>query len=129
MSKLASNPELKGVLPANFAHGYASASYQIEGRTISGVYPLAHNLKCHLPSSAGGYDQGGRGLSIWDKVLKDQENGNDAVDSFHLWEKDVELLKQYGCKAYRFSVSWSRVKPLGESSPCPRSISAKAEST
>lgn len=32
-----------------------------------------------------------------------------------MWKEDVELLKSYGCKAYRFSISWSRVKPLGAS--------------
>jgi hypothetical protein len=31
MSSLVENQDLKGVLGADFAHGYASASYQIEG--------------------------------------------------------------------------------------------------
>jgi hypothetical protein len=31
MSSLVENQNLRGVLPADFAHGYASASYQIEG--------------------------------------------------------------------------------------------------
>lgn len=62
---------------------------------------------------AGAYDKGGRGLSIWDVALKDTENGNDAVNSYHLWEQDIALLKQYGSNSYRFSISWSRVKPHG----------------
>ena len=36
-----------------------------------------------------------------------------ATDSYRLWKEDVALLKQYGVKAYRFSISWSRVIPLG----------------
>ena len=96
------DPSLKGSLPSDFLHGYASASYQIEG----------------------GYDQGGRGLTMWDVALKDKENGNDACDSYHLWEKDVELLVKYGATAYRFSIAWSRIIPKGESS-----IDASRQST
>ncbi|KAJ9092194.1 hypothetical protein QFC21_006940 [Naganishia friedmannii] len=84
-------PSYKNVLPSNFFHGYASASYQIEG----------------------GYRQDGRGSSIWDEYLKNQENGNEAVDSYNHWKEDVQLLKQYNSSVYRFSISWSRVKPLG----------------
>lgn len=42
------------------------------------------------------------------------ENGDVAVNSYNLWKEDVELLKKYGANAYRFSISWSRVKPLGK---------------
>lgn len=88
---IAEDSSLKDVLPSSFQYGYASASYQIEG----------------------GYQQDGRGPSIWDEYLKDQENGNEAVDSYNRFREDVALLKEYGSSAYRFSVSWSRVKPLG----------------
>jgi beta-glucosidase len=52
---------------------------------------------------------------VWDVALLAQglETGDEAVDSYHLWKEDVRLLKEYGCNAYRFSVSWSRVKPMG----------------
>lgn len=47
-------------------------------------------------------------------MLKDYpDNGNDACRSYDLWKDDVQLLKQFGAKSYRFSVSWSRIKPLG----------------
>ena len=32
-----------------------------------------------------------------------------ATDSFNRWKEDLELLKSYGAKAYRFSVSWNRI--------------------
>jgi beta-glucosidase len=86
------SPDLASVLPSTFIHGYASASYQIEG----------------------GYRSDGRGPSIWDEKLKWMENGDEAVNSYGLWKEDVELLKMYGATGYRFSVSWSRVIPLGE---------------
>ncbi|KAH6984421.1 glycoside hydrolase superfamily [Ilyonectria sp. MPI-CAGE-AT-0026] len=89
---LPSRPEYAGVLPADFLHGYASAAYQVEGAT----------------------SKGGRGPSNWDEMLKDYpDNGNDACRSYDLWKDDVQLLKQFGAKSYRFSVSWPRIKPLG----------------
>lgn len=37
----------------------------------------------------------------------------DVGDSYHKYKDDVALLKQLNAKAYRFSISWSRVIPLG----------------
>ncbi|KXL47662.1 glycoside hydrolase family 1 protein [Acidomyces richmondensis BFW] len=84
-------------LPADFLWGYATASYQIEG---------------------GAHDDG-RGDSIWDTFCRipgkiaDGSNGDVACDSYHRYKDDVALLKQLNAKAYRFSISWSRVIPLG----------------
>jgi len=84
-------------LPKDFLWGFATASYQIEG--------AAH--------------EDGRGDSIWDKFCKipgkiaDGSSGEVACDSYHVYKADVALLKSLGAKAYRFSVSWSRVIPLG----------------
>ena len=36
-----------------------------------------------------------------------------ACDSYHRTAEDIELLKSTGAKAYRFSISWSRVIPVG----------------
>lgn len=36
-----------------------------------------------------------------------------ATDSYRLWKEDIALLAQYGVKSYRFSLSWSRIIPLG----------------
>jgi beta-glucosidase/6-phospho-beta-glucosidase/beta-galactosidase len=83
---------LRGSLKPGFLYGAASASYQIEG----------------------GFDADGKGLNNWDVFLKDQENGEVACDSYHLWKEDIRLLKQYGCNTYRFSIAWARIRPLGE---------------
>ncbi|KAK1217815.1 Beta-glucosidase 1B [Marasmius sp. AFHP31] len=84
-------------LPKGFLWGFATASFQIEGST----------------------NVDGRGPSIWDefsrtpgKVL-DGRNGDVATDSYVRWKEDLDLLKQYGVKSYRFSLSWSRIIPLG----------------
>ncbi|KIX01985.1 uncharacterized protein Z518_07924 [Rhinocladiella mackenziei CBS 650.93] len=87
----------KAGLPADFLWGFATAAYQIEG----------------------GATADGRGPSIWDTFCKipgkiaDGSSGDVACDSYHRTAQDIELLKKIGAKAYRFSVSWSRVIPLG----------------
>ena len=36
-----------------------------------------------------------------------------ACDSYNHYKEDVALLKQFGATTYRFSLSWSRIIPLG----------------
>lgn len=77
--------------------GFATASFQIEGS----------------------WNVDGRAESIWDGFAKlpgktlDGKNGDVATDSYKRWKEDIALLAQYGVKAYRFSLSWSRIIPLG----------------
>ncbi|GAQ10339.1 beta-glucosidase 1B [Aspergillus lentulus] len=84
-------------LPPHFTWGFATAAYQIEGAV----------------------DEDGRGQSIWDTFChlepsrtKDA-NGDVACDHYHRYEEDFDLLTRYGAKEYRFSISWSRIIPLG----------------
>jgi beta-glucosidase len=89
---------LKKVLRPDFHWGYATAAPQVEGAA----------------------DVDGKGLSIWDvwashapsKIL-DSSTPKDAVLSYFQTASDVALLKSYGVTAYRFSLSWSRIIPLG----------------
>lgn len=61
----------------------------------------------------------GRGKSIWDEFseqpgkILDGSDGDVATDFYRLWKDDIALLVMYGVKSYRFSISWSRVIPLG----------------
>ena len=81
----------------NFYWGTATASYQIEG---------AHR-------------EDGRTDSIWDTFShKDGavirgEHGDTACDHYHRLEEDLNYVKELGCNAYRFSISWSRLMPNG----------------
>ncbi|KAJ8973205.1 hypothetical protein NQ317_018954 [Molorchus minor] len=84
--------------PEDFLFGLATSSYQIEG----------------------GWDADGKGENVWDHIvhtkptyIKNNDTGDVACDAYHKWEEDVELLKDMGVKAYRFSLSWSRILPTG----------------
>lgn len=84
-------------LPNDFEWGFATAAYQIEGAV----------------------KEGGRGPSIWDTYCHlepsrtNGANGDVACDHYHRYDEDFDLLTKYGAKAYRFSLSWSRIIPLG----------------
>ncbi|PWY92018.1 putative beta-glucosidase [Aspergillus heteromorphus CBS 117.55] len=84
-------------LPPDFLWGFATASYQIEGAVT----------------------EDGRGPSIWDTFCKipgkiaGGATGDVACDSYHRTAEDIALLKECGAQAYRFSISWSRIIPLG----------------
>ncbi|XP_026385079.1 beta-glucosidase 42-like [Papaver somniferum] len=83
--------------PFDFLFGVATSAYQVEGAS----------------------NEGGRGDSIWDVFthregkIKDGSNGDIAVDQYHLYKEDVQLMSKLGFGAYRFSVSWSRIFPDG----------------
>ena len=81
----------------DFAWGTATAAYQIEGA----------------------WNEDGRGESVWDVFTHQQgkimnnDTGDVACDHYHKFKDDVALMKEFGIKAYRFSISWSRIFPKG----------------
>ncbi|GER43794.1 beta-glucosidase [Striga asiatica] len=67
----------------------------------------------------GAVMEAGRGQTIWDtfahsfgKVI-DFSNADVANNQYHLYSEDVQLMKDMGMEAYRFSISWSRIYPNG----------------
>lgn len=83
--------------PKDFLWAASSAAYQIEGA----------------------WDKDGKGKSIWDifshipgKTFKGS-NGDIAVDHYNRYKEDVALMAEQGLKAYRFSISWTRIFPSG----------------
>ncbi len=67
----------------------------------------------------GGWNEGGKGLSIWDTFteqngkIDDGSDGKIACDSYHKFEEDVQLIKDLGLPYYRFSIAWTRILPNG----------------
>ena len=83
--------------PASFTWGVATASYQIEGAV----------------------EEDGRGESIWDRFCATDgkvRNGNSgaiACDFYHRYRDDVALMSELGVSAFRLSIAWPRILPLG----------------
>jgi beta-glucosidase len=83
--------------PPGFLWGVATSAFQIEGATA----------------------EDGRGESIWDRfaatpgAIEDGSDARVACDHYHRWQEDVALMRDLGLNAYRFSISWPRVQPLG----------------
>lgn len=81
----------------DFIWGAATSAYQIEGAAY----------------------EDGKGLNIWDTFCTEPgkiyggQSGDVACDHYHRYEEDVQLMKQLGLKAYRFSLNWARIIPDG----------------
>jgi beta-glucosidase len=83
--------------PEGFVFATATSAYQIEGHAF-----------------------GGAGRTHWDafaetpgKVVRG-EHGAVACDHYHRWGEDLDLIAAAGFDAYRFSTSWARVMPDGQ---------------
>jgi beta-glucosidase len=61
----------------------------------------------------------GAGASIWHRFahqtgrIKNGDTGDVACDHYRRYEEDIALMRELGVGAYRFSISWSRVRPEG----------------
>ncbi|MFI8435826.1 GH1 family beta-glucosidase [Streptomyces sp. NPDC079020] len=92
--------------PAGFVWGAATAAYQVEGAAA----------------------ENGRTPSIWDTFsrtpgkVRNGDTGDIAADHYHRYRDDVALMSRLGLKAYRFSVSWSRVQPTGRGPAVERGL-------
>lgn len=86
------------VLPADFHWGTATAAFQVEG---------AWNVS-------------GRGPSVWDYFqdfpgrIYDNDTAHVADDFYHRYQTDIPSMKSLGVKAFRISLSWSRLLPTGD---------------
>jgi beta-glucosidase len=94
---LATTTRVARAFPQDFLFGAATAAYQIEG--------AAH--------------EDGRTDSIWDVFCRVPgavvrgDDGEVACDHYHRYADDVALMADLGLQTYRFSASWSRVRPDG----------------
>ncbi len=83
-------------LGPNFTFGAATAAYQIEGGQTDG-----------------------RGSATWDTFaatpgnVKNRDDGSVATDHYNRWPGDLDLIRDGGFDAYRFSIAWPRLIPEG----------------
>jgi len=91
------DPILNSTFPESFVWGVATSAFQIEGAR----------------------DADGKGRSIWDDfceqpgTIADASDGQVACEHYQRWNEDLDLIAKLGVNAYRFSVSWPRVRPCG----------------
>ncbi|KAI8545738.1 hypothetical protein RHMOL_Rhmol07G0061300 [Rhododendron molle] len=85
--------------PPGFVFGTASSAYQFEGA----------------------WKEGGKGPSIYDVFthkypdkFANRSNGDVALDFYHRYKEDVQLMKFMGMDGFRFSISWTRLLPNGK---------------
>lgn len=92
--------------PNGFRWGTATASYQIEGS----------------------WKADGKGESIWDRFAHSPgriargETGDVACDHYRRWRGDLDLMKEMGLNAYRFSLFWPRILPEGRGKVNPKGL-------
>lgn len=64
----------------------------------------------------GAWNEGGKGPSVYD-IREASENTSDwkvAIDAYHRYLEDFDLMQDLGMNMYRFQISWSRVNPEGD---------------
>lgn len=87
-------------LRRDFIWGVSTSSFQIEGATRE--------------------DE--RGPSVWDTYCQkgevaNRDTGEVACDHYHRYLEDIGLMRRLGVQAYRFSIAWPRILPLGRGKP------------
>lgn len=64
----------------------------------------------------GAWNVDGKGKSVYDvkPATADTTDWHDAIDEYHRYEEDFNLMLNQGMNFYRFRISWSRVDPDGD---------------
>ncbi|MDT9682851.1 family 1 glycosylhydrolase [Streptomyces sp. TRM76323] len=76
-------------LPDGFLMGASTSPHQVEGNNVSSDWWAIENRPGSFVAEPSG----------------------DAVDSFHRWPEDMDLLSELGFNAYRFGIEWARIEP------------------
>lgn len=85
---------MSNCLPKDFLWGNSTSSMQTEGA----------------------YNEGGKGPSVYDSYESgvDKTDWKVAIDEYHRYIEDFDLMAAQGMNSYRFQISWSRVNPTGD---------------
>lgn len=81
-------------LPQGFLWGNSTSSMQTEGAV----------------------HEGGKGKSVYDtyKATANSSDWDVAIDEYHRYAEDLDLMAEQGMNCYRFQISWSRVNSTGD---------------
>ncbi|MGV3011200.1 6-phospho-beta-glucosidase [Streptococcus thoraltensis] len=100
------------VLPKDFLWGGAIAANQVEGAVLEGGRGLS-NVDL-LPI---GTDRSAISSGILEHLEWDDEHfypAKHAIDMYHHYLEDIDLLAEMGFKVFRMSISWTRIFPNGD---------------
>lgn len=98
-------PQPRTDFPDGFLLGVATSAFQIEGHRFGGAGPTHWDSFAAIPGKVARGEHGGR-----------------ACDHYRLWPRDLDLARDMGADAYRFSTSWARVLPDGLGAPNPEGL-------
>lgn len=90
----------------DFLWGCSTSAYQIEGAIA----------------------EDGRVESIWDRFaaqpgnIRDGSDGAVACDHYHRWPEDLDIARELGLNAYRFSIAWPRIFAAPGARPNPKGL-------
>jgi beta-glucosidase/6-phospho-beta-glucosidase/beta-galactosidase len=97
---------MTSIFPAGFSWGTGTSAYQVEGA----------------------WDADGKAPSVWDTfqhggmLTPDGTTGDIAIDQYHRFDEDLDLLQRLGAGVHRFSVSWPRVVTDAAGAVNPRGL-------
>ncbi|MGN6404685.1 family 1 glycosylhydrolase, partial [Sinomonas sp.] len=74
--------------PPGFLWGASTAPHQIEGNNLNSDW------------------------WVQEQTVPGMEPSGDAIDSYHRYREDMQLLAGAGLNSYRFGIEWARIEPL-----------------
>lgn len=106
--------------PKDFLWGGAVAACQCEGAwDVDGRGPSTSDIHCYHADQDRAHivKEGGGTLAEITAALKDTQGyypKRHGIDFYHTYREDLALMKEMGFKAFRTSISWSRIFPRGD---------------
>lgn len=103
---------MKESWPKGFYFGTSTSAHQVEGGNHNNWTEWEKLNACRLARESKKYKK----LPSWEFIKKEARNPENyissiAADHWNRFEEDLDLAKQMGTNAYRFSIEWSRIEP------------------
>lgn len=112
--------KLPASFPENFMWGGAIAACQAEGaHDVDGRGISTSDLHAYHPNlnRSGITREGGGTLADIKRMIADDQSyfpKRYGIDFYHTFPKDLSLMRELGLRAFRTSISWSRIFPKGD---------------